>query len=196
MNIKNLALLFVVLIYCFACSDKNDSEPEGNKDSGSTVTIYDLFPNYDNYYSPYRAGYVILENNNSHEQKQFSIEEASLLLIENDTEWTLPNDAPYLFNEHYVRLIEKNEVCYNEVLEMFPNYLYYEYLYRIEHLFELENTTTNERELYNVNTAENLLRDPNGEWKIPDDAPYVLDSGSTIGLLFVKISTFCNELSN
>lgn len=193
MNIKNLVLLFVVLICSFSCSDNND--PESEENNSDTTTIYDLFPSYDDYHSLYYAGFVILENSNTHEQKQFSVEEAGLLLIETNTEWTLPNDAPYLFNGHYVRLIEKNEVCYNEVLEMFPNYLYYEYLYRIEHLFELENTTTNEREQFEVNTAERLLRTTDVEWKIPDDAPYVLDSGNTYGLWLVKISTFCNELS-
>ena len=70
---------------------------------------------------------------------------------------------------------------------MFPNYFYYECL-RYDKLFELENTTTKERQQFDQYNAENLLKNSNGEWKIPDNVPYGFNF---TGLWFVSISEFC-----
>lgn len=189
---KKIALLLTVLICCFSCSDNNHTERDKNADT----TIYDLFPDYDSYSSLYMSGYVKLESISTKELKQYSFDEAISILKETNPKWKIPNAAPYLYNEYFgvIRLILSNEVCYKEALALYPNYVYYECLQK-KNLFELENKSTKELKTFEVNYAEKLLRNPNEEWKIPKGAPYVLDSGTTIGLRLIHISEICHALS-
>jgi len=197
MDMKKIVFLFIILNCSLSCSDSH-KEPEENENPDNTTTIYDLFPNYNSYSHLYFLGYAILENLKTHKHEQFPVEDAGLLLKEANTEWKIPNDAPYLFIEYFsaIRLINPSEVCYKEVLAICPKYFYYEGLYRIKRLFELENTVTKERQQFEINNAEKLLRNPNKEWKIPNDAPYSLDSGLEMYLRVIPISEMCRAISN
>jgi hypothetical protein len=90
-------------------------------------------------------------------------------------------------------MLMPNEVCYKKALEMFPNYFYYECLYYIEKVFELKNIETKELKGFNVHEAERMLRNPNPDWKIPQNAPYILNFDN--GLHFFRILEMCSALS-
>jgi len=64
-----------------------------------------------------------------------------------------------------------------------------------EYYDKLQAVHTKERQQFEINNAERLLRNPNGEWKIPNDAPYLLDSGTNMGLKLIKISEICKALN-
>lgn len=195
MDVKKIALLLSILICGFSCSDSH-TEPDENETPDKTTTIYDLFPNYSDYSGLYDGAYIKLVNIVTGKFNVFLVDEAISLLKEEKVEWKIPNDAPYLYNEYFgvIRLIRTNEVCYKEAFEIFPNYFYYECLLSVKKLYELENTETKERQQFEINNAERLLRNPNAEWKIPNDAPYLLDSGTNMGLSIIKISEMCRAL--
>lgn len=47
---------------------------------------------------------------------------------------------------------------------------------------ELENTAANNRQTFEINHAERLLRMPNnGGWQLPEDSPYYFDVKNGIG---------------
>jgi len=182
-------LVVVEVVNCQSC---DGSGYEKNEKREKPTTIYDLFPDYNRYYTAYMYGWQVeLENIITKNRKEFSIEDAGLLLKAVDLEWKIPDDAPYLFDYFFgvVKLIDECDVCYEDVLEMFPNYLYYWCLSRIKQLYELENIATNERQQFDINNAERLLRNPNSEWKIPNDAPYYMNFNS--GLRLILIAELC-----
>lgn len=195
MEVKKIALFLSILICGFSCSDSH-IEPDETDNPDNTATIYDLFPNYNDYSGLYDGAYIKLENIETGKFNVFSVDEAVSLLQEEKPEWKIPSDAPYLYNEYFgvIRLIRTNKVRYKEAFEIFPNYFYYECLLSVKKLYELENTETKERQQFEINNAERLLRNSNGEWKIPNDAPYLLDSGTNIGLRLVRISEICRTL--
>ena len=187
-------LLLLAVLFCSACSTNDHTEPDDNPDNA--ITIYDLFPDYNRYDNLYHvAGCVAMENITTGQIKEFPAEEAGLLIKAAEPEWKIPDNAPYLSNAYFgvIRLIMSNEVCYKEVFEIFPNYFYYECLYYIEKVFELENIETKELKGFNVHEAERMLRNPN--WKIPQNAPYVLDFAGSYGLHLYRISEMCRALS-
>lgn len=187
--------LLLTVFFCVACSDNDYTGTDDT--SENPVTIYDLFPDYNRYDNLYHvAGCIAMENITTGLIKEFPAEEAGLLIKVAEPEWKVPDKAPYLSNAYFgvIRLIMSNEICYKEAFEIFPNYFYYECLYYIEKAFELENISTKERKNFNVNEAERMLRNPNPDWKIPQNVPYVLDFSSSMGLHLYKISEICSYL--
>lgn len=159
-----------------------------NEKQQKAITIYDIFPNYSKYdYIDYYVDeinydyreWLTIENIIAKKTERFPIKEAVSKLMNDNKQYKIPNDAPYLFDSNYgiLRSITKCELCYKEVLDKYPNYLYYEYLYIIKRLYELEHITTKERKQFIRSDAERLLSNniiinPNIEWKIPENAPY------------------------
>lgn len=196
MEVKKITLLFTILVCCFSCGD-NHTEPDENENPDNAATIYDLFPKYHHYeYLYLYQRTIILKNKQNGDTKEFLIDDKGKLVDGINSEWEIPDDAPYLYNQHFnaVRLIMPNEVCYKEALNLFPNYFYYECLLRFENAYELENVATKELQTFDIYNAERLLRNPNGEWKIASNAPYSLDSVS--GIKIIKIKDICTYLSN
>lgn len=196
MDVKKIVLLLVISICWFSCSD-NHTEPEENENPNNTTTIYDLFPDYHKYEAPYLKGRVVLENTSTKAIKEFSLDNKGKIIDEIGSEWKIPNNSPYLFNEQFnaIRLIMPNEVCYKEALRIYPNYFYYQCLLIFENSYELENTTSKELQTFNIHEAEKQLRNPNMEWKIPQNAPYILDFAGSLGLHLYRISEMCSALS-
>lgn len=197
MDVKKIIVLLAISICWLSCSDSH-TEPGENENPNNNTTIYDLFPEYNKYDNLYHvAGGIELQNISTKQLKIFPAVEAGLLLKENNLEWEIPNNAPYLYCEHFgaIRLIMTNEVCYKEVLKIFPNYMYYECLLGLKNKFELENIATKEIKQYDQISAEKQLRNPNPEWKIPKNAPYVLDFAGSYGLHLYRISEMCRALS-
>lgn len=194
MKMKSIVLLVISLLLSVSCSD-NHTEPEENENPDNT-TIYDLFPNYSRYEAPYLKGRVILENISTKEIKEFALDNKGKLIDEVGSEWGIPNNSPYLFNEQFnaIRLIMPNEVCYKEALRIYPNYFYYQCLLIFENTYELENITSKEVQQFNNYEAERQLRNPNTEWGIPQTTPYIMNFNS--GLSFVRISDVCKYLNN
>ena len=194
MDVKKITLLFAILICAFSCSDSH-TEPDENENPDDTTTIYDLFPDYNLYDNLYHVvGCIMMENISTGERKNFPIEEAGLLIKITVPEWKIPNNTPYLANTYFgaIRLIMPNEVCYKKAFEIFPDYFYYECLLSVKKIYELENTETKERQQFEINNAERLLRNPNGEWKIPNNAPYNMNFDN--GLTLIRISKMCRAL--
>lgn len=195
MDVKKIVVLLAISICWLSCSD-NHTEPGENENPNNATTIYDLFPDYHRYEAPYLKGRIILENISTKEKREFALDEKGRLIdIVIGSEWKIPDNSPYLFNTQFnaIRMLMPNEVCYKKALEMFPNYFYYECLYYIEKVFELENIETKELKGFNVYEAERMLRNPNPDWKIPQNAPYVLNVDS--GLHFFGIPEMCSALS-
>lgn len=189
-------LLLLAVLFCVACSDNDHTRTD--EDTDTPITIEDLFPRYHYYEYLYLYQlHVVLENTTTGKTKEFQINEKGGLIDEIGLGWKMPNDAPYLFCKQFnaVRLIMRNEVCYEEVLKRYPDYFYYECVLRFENAYELENIETKEFNRFNIHEAERMLRNPNPEWQIPQKAPYVLDFGSSMGLHLYKISEICRALS-